>query len=702
LAAALLNASGTGAGYLFLGSRVLAAASLAGTLLLVTLANVANASDRPGVWAFVYLLWLAVSAAGAWWRALPRRPRPSRPPTAQPVWPGAATGLGGAEPATMALRTPPLPGQPPNQPPGPGQPPGQPPGRPPAEPPTRPPAEPPAEPASVALRTPPLPNRPPNQPSTQLSAQPPAQPPAEPATVRLGASGPPPPPTGWRPFAVGVLLLVLVAAGFAGFRTVPQRAFDEGQDAHAAGDCEAAADHYDDAQNGLYQFTLTPAPADARREQANCELLRDASRREEAQEYPEAIAGFQDYLDRYAGGAPVWTDADAHLAGLRMDYADALADDALAATGETGGTRYLDTVDAYASVRQHHPDSPEAEAVPGRLDELYTSGTQAYADERFCAAIDELLPFAELDAESQSEDAADLAARAEEALPRAHFGCGEIRTGDDRHCDAIDSFQQAADTAEAASALADDAGQSLNEARYDCGTTRAAAGNACQAVEPFEDVNGAGLVNRARAGLRDALYDCGVARFRDRDHDGARESLRRLRDDFPDSAEADQARDVLIAVDINEINGRDPDGLLPGGSFAESSVGGSVTIEIVNVSSEETEILWAGPEYGSITLPAGPGGGESSCNDSGLPTRTISVPTGDYQVAVRTVGDTYDVTEPYADVWHNDPGYIYEYCTWLEDWSFPYEISDYGDDASWGTGVSWSDRPRGGVVVVVP
>jgi hypothetical protein len=88
LAAAVLNASGTGAGYLFLGSRVLAAASLAGTLLLLILANVANASDRPGVWAFVYLLWLAVSAAGAWWRALPRRPRPPRPPTAQPVWPG--------------------------------------------------------------------------------------------------------------------------------------------------------------------------------------------------------------------------------------------------------------------------------------------------------------------------------------------------------------------------------------------------------------------------------------------------------------------------------------------------------------------------------------------------------------------------------------------------------------------------------------
>ncbi len=510
---------------------------------------------------------------------------------------------------------------------------------------------------------------------------------------------------------MGVLLLVLVAAGLAGFRWVPQRAFDEGQDAHAAGDCDAAAEHYDDAQNGLFQFTLTPAPADARREQANCELLRDATSREEAEEYPEAIAGFQDYLDRYDGGEPVWTDADAHLAGLRLDHADALADDALAATGETGGTRYLEAVDAYAAVREHHPDSPEAESVPDRLDEMYASGTQTYADERFCAAIDELLPFAELDAESQSSAAVDLAGRAEEALPQAHFGCGETLAGDDRHCDAIESFQLAADTAEAASDLADDAGQSLNQARYDCGTARAAAGNACRAVEAFEDVDGAGLVNRARTGLREALYDCGVARFRDRDHDGARESLRRVRDDFPGSAEADQARDVLIAVNINEINGRDPDGLLPGGSFAESSVGGSVTIELVNVSAEETEVLWAGPEYGSITLPAGPGGGESSCGDSGLPTRTISVPTGDYQVAVRTVGASYEEAEPYADVWHNDPGWIYEYCTWLEDYGFPFtdpESPDYYDDfyddtyddnAGWTAPGGllpsvWSDRPR--------
>src|SRR5690606_34221141 len=139
------------------------------------------------------------------------------------------------------------------------------------------------------------------------------------------------------------------------------------------------------------------------------------------------------------------------------------------------------------------------------------------AEERYCAAIDELLPFRDVTDESDTDEAADLARRANDDLPGAYFGCGELRQADGQHCDAVGPFASAAEVGY------DGAARAVNQARYDCGTARADAGEPCEAIGSFEEVDGGGLVRRAESALRGAILDCGVARFRDRDHDGARE-----------------------------------------------------------------------------------------------------------------------------------------------------------------------------------
>jgi tetratricopeptide (TPR) repeat protein len=711
LAAALLNASGLGAGFLYLRSWWFAAINLAGTAGLIAAANAAGASDhRPGAWLGAYAGWLAVVIAGAWWRArrtaargaVPAQGTPQPAAAARGTAPGSdadlapghaaarafAPGLdtpqasgpgqgtpGAAQPGMPAAPAP-MPGQPgitapggAPQAPGAAQPPAGPsddvtlalagpdpdgPGG--AQPPG------PADETTMTLAAPDAPRSGPAQPAadrpTLAISTPPAPGPAQPPAQ------PPAPRPGWRPYAVGVLLLVLVAGGVTALRGVPQRAFDDGQAAQAAGDCEEAVGHYDDAGASWFQFTLTPAPADAGRGRAGCELLRAAMAREDAGEYEQAIVRYEDYI-RQGGGTPVWADAESHLAGLRLEYADTLAE---AATGDAAGDTagYAEALDAYAAVREHHPDSPQARDVPARVDALYADGTTAYADEDYCAAIDQLQAFTSVDDESETREAADLAGRADEALPEAYFGCGQTQYDGDRFCEAIGSFQQAADAGREGVA------GPLNRARYDCGMARVDDGNVCEAVETLEQVDGGGVADRARDGLRGALYDCGVARFRDRDHAGARESLRRVVDDFSGSQEADDARDLLIAVEVNEATGRDPDGLLPGGNWKDST-GGTVTMEVFNAAGERLELLYAGPENGRIEVRSGPdsGTGEGRCeNPEGLPSVTVTLPTGDYQTVARSLDDP-SITE-FGGEWHLDPGYLYTDCYYITDDGFIY------------------------------
>ncbi|MFI7277953.1 hypothetical protein [Streptomyces sp. NPDC049879] len=533
-AAALMNAAGFGAGYLWAGLGAFAFLSWCVTVPLVLVANAVNASDTPAFWVPVYALWLGLMARGGWkWTRDRRVPKPAR----------------------------------------------------------------------VAA-----PRRP------------------------------------WVPVAAGAALLAVVATGLVLFRAAPGSAFAEGQEAHAAGDCEAALPHYDRATRVRYEFTLAGAIGDARAERAHCEALLTAAEREATDGATEAIDAYQAYLDGYPG-SPTWRDAPAHVAGLRLAHADALAADA----------RHLQAVEAYGALTAHQPDTDEAALVPGRLDRLFAEGTPALAAGDLCAAVDELAPFAALGEDSQLPEAAYLADRAGEELPSARYGCGERQRDDGDHCAAMDTFAGIGGTR---------AEEAANRARFDCAAARADDGEHCAALDTYADVAGE-LADRAASRARDARYDCAEEAYGAEDLDRAEELARQVADD--DGAQAEDAADLLIAIEISRIARDGATGELPPPSASGGAPGGTSEVTIWNASGEDLSILWTGPETGSIDLPAG-SDDTSACYSDALPSTTLSLPPGDYTVVARTPSDPS--INPFAGDWPMTSGTGYQNCFYISFFGF--------------------------------
>ncbi|WP_049578530.1 tetratricopeptide repeat protein [Streptomyces sp. SBT349] len=447
-----------------------------------------------------------------------------------------------------------------------------------------------------------------------------------------------PPGRPWLPYAAAGTLLVVVAAGLTFFRSIPTGEFDRAERAHADRDCAGALPHYERAAAGRYAFALNPASAEARTGRDACAVALRAEAAAGDGDFEEAVAAYESYLGHY-DGAPPWEGAEARLGQVRMAAADALAEAATGADGDDGGegadgadlsAAYRAAVEAYTTVRAEHPDAPEAARVPGRIAALYEAGTADLTD-RPCATVGDLEAFEDLSTVETSE-AAQLAARARDGLPGAQLACGEERFAAEEFCRAGDAF-------EAASRLP--------------GAT-------------------AGQREEAEESTGRSLYECGVAHYEEREWARARDALQRLIDGYPDDARAPVADELLIAVEISEI-GEGTTGALPPPRPAGGAPGSTVTVELVNDSTEALEILWTGPETGTASIDActdcttrdGLDGrlGEACGTDRERPARTLTLAPGAYELVVRTTTGAY--VTPYAGDWTLTGGTAYTDCYYI-------------------------------------
>ncbi|MDT0347222.1 tetratricopeptide repeat protein [Streptomyces litchfieldiae] len=437
-----------------------------------------------------------------------------------------------------------------------------------------------------------------------------------------------PPLRPWLPLAVGAVVIALVATGLAFYRAVPAGELDRAERAHAAGDCATAVEHYDRAAAGRYEFTLSGALADARAGRAACDVVLTAEAAAEAGDFPAAISGYGGYLDRYAG-TPPWDGAGPRLAELRLAHADALAGTARETGGEELSAAYRTAFEAYLAVREEHPASPQAAQVPGRFEDLYANGTAGLAD-RPCETVGDLLALESLSSVGAPE-AADLSGRATRALPGARFACGEERVEAGEFCAATDEF-------EAVLGLSAASGEQRHDAENSAGH---------------------------------ALYECGLAHYEGGDLGPARDAFQRLVDGYPDDARAGGAGELLIAVEIDEINAGDT-GELPPPTATGGAPGGTVTVEIVNDSPEELEILFAGAGTGTASVDAcgdctphggGPLGdqpGGTCGTDLDRPRVTLTLAPGDYRMVVRATTDS--TVAPHSGDWYLTSGTAYSGC----------------------------------------
>lgn len=176
--------------------------------------------------------------------------------------------------------------------------------------------------------------------------------------------------------------------------------------------------------------------------------------------------------------------------------------------------------------------------------------------------------------------------------------------------------------------------QSLTVA-YDHAAGLVSAQRWCEAVdvlEVFADSADPALgepAGRAQAALPQPLYDCGLQRFAEGDAETAVTHLRRLSDSYPGDPLTAQARPTLIRAEVAAISAAAA-GEVPPPAAVGRAPGGRVSVEVINDSPDELEVLFAGPEADALTIP-----GRATCSayilehELGLPVqRLLSGPLG--------------------------------------------------------------------------
>lgn len=377
-----------------------------------------------------------------------------------------------------------------------------------------------------------------------------------------------------------VLALVAVLAVLAVVRerSAAQDAFDAALAAHAAGDCATALERYAEAQDT--RFTPSSVEEPARENAEQCTAFLEAEQAGADEDWPAALAAYDDYLSTYPDSLLTQRATDARLEAHRA-LADSLLAraDGLVGEGGTDPTRYLEALAQYAAVLSTYPDTEAAGRVPQSLITAYDRGAALLAEQRWC-----------------------------EAVP------------------VLDVFVQFPDPA-----LADAAG-------------------------------------RATAALPRPLYECGLQRFAEGDIETAVGYLRRLRDTYPGDPLTAQARPTLIRAEVASITAVSA-GEVPPPAAVGRAPGGRVSVEVVNDSPVELEVLFAGPEADAITIPAcatcseyvfAPVGG---CAAGSLPTVSLELPPGSYQLGVRSISGA-DVV-PYSGTWELASGTAYSSCFFI-------------------------------------
>ncbi|HKH06616.1 MAG TPA: hypothetical protein VKA65_15715 [Acidimicrobiales bacterium] len=234
------------------------------------------------------------------------------------------------------------------------------------------------------------------------------------------------------PFAVALVLLVVVGAVVVSYRDRAYDALREGDGLHADGQCAKAVEQYDDVAS--YDKSFTAALDRASEQGAVCEQLLTARQQAGEDDYEDAIETYTAYAERDRDEALFRDGARDELATVRSAYAADLGDD--------GGAADRDVAEAYeqyVTIADEHPGTPEAEAAPGEFRTLYREATAEYADRRWCNAIDDLEAFAEIRYRAPITD--PVASAAPKELRGALTECGLARL-DDGDIDAAEPYLQ--------------------------------------------------------------------------------------------------------------------------------------------------------------------------------------------------------------------------------------------------------------------
>jgi TolA-binding protein len=177
---------------------------------------------------------------------------------------------------------------------------------------------------------------------------------------------------------------------------------------------------------------------------------------------------------------------------------------------------------------------------------------------------------------------------------------------------------------------------------------------------------------RARAALPGALYGCGLADLKAARYSSAIEHLTTFIKDYPRDSRVPDARQKRIAAEVAKVGAGTTGDLAP---LERTGTGpsGTATVQVVNDSPYALEILYSGPVAAQLTIPrcaactvrSAPSllnryFGGTTCGGDGVPSRTLRLRPGSYQVVVRTSAS--GGPRPYSGSWRLAGGARYDNC----------------------------------------
>jgi hypothetical protein len=165
---------------------------------------------------------------------------------------------------------------------------------------------------------------------------------------------------------IALILLVAEMAGFLAYRSGGQRSLAAGLDAHRAGDCRTAIEHYENV-SGSQKLTFSSVVPSARAKARECEQLVSAQRAHKESAFSNAVSRFRSFL-RVHPDSVLASSTHAELAQTYSDWGTALA-----SRGDYGGA-----LEKYGIVRLEFGDTPAGSSVEGLFARAESAWSRAY------------------------------------------------------------------------------------------------------------------------------------------------------------------------------------------------------------------------------------------------------------------------------------------------------------------------------------
>nr|WP_093736120.1 hypothetical protein [Streptomyces sp. SID4948] len=394
-----------------------------------------------------------------------------------------------------------------------------------------------------------------------------------------------------------------------------------------------------------------------------------------------------------AGGAVLYNgardQATQRMLLDRLARADHLVVTARSKPFSAAQGEYRSALAAYRELRDDHPDSRAARAVPARLRTYYAAVAAPYAQGKFCAATAPLRYLRTLPASFGTKDLGALAGWPDDRLATSLYACGSA----DLH-----------DAGSAGPAAADDLGELLatfpkspQAARVEPAvrSTIAEAAGALKGKDPCAATDRLRTLGRRASGLgardtvaagglkadvrtadgyvRTGTYACGVHQYRSGDFGRALDTMNGFVKAYPHDRNGPLAGKIATAA---EIARHEP---AAGQHLPTTASGGGISVTVSNDSPDEVEVLYTGPVTGRFTLK-GCGAcstyssqsqaSRTACGDSGkhYPRKTLSLPPGTTYFLHKPSSSSGDT--PGEDTATLQYGYVYTECAYTVESGF--------------------------------